>query len=39
MLTFLIELYRNARVKKFKPSFLSFGRQICIIVPGGDARN
>ena len=41
MLNFLIELYRNARVEKCKPSFLSFGRQICTMVPGvlsGDAR-
>ena len=42
MLNFLIELYRNARVEKCKPSFLSFGRQIYTMVPGipsGDARN
>ena len=41
MLNFLIELYRNARVEKCKPSFLSFGRQIYTMVPAipsGDAR-
>ena len=33
MHNFLIELRRNSRVEKFKPSFLSFGRQICTMVP------
>ena len=33
MLNILIELHRNSRVEKFKPSFLSFGRQICTMVP------
>ena len=33
MHNFLIELHRNSRVEKFKPSFLSFGRQICTMVP------
>ena len=32
MLNFLIELHRNSRVEKFKPSSLSFGRQICTMV-------